>query len=126
MATRIKDLEEFVIKYAEELVARFGSQKQVLSAAILALYDLDDKARGDYMAKAVGRDISKSEKKLTQIEIAENIETLKHFIRYKIPSAEEKRLIESLRQLLADDSAALKSAEKMKHKKGRREPKEAG
>jgi hypothetical protein len=39
MATRIDDLEEFVKKQAEELVARLGSQKQVL------------KARGDYMEK---------------------------------------------------------------------------
>jgi hypothetical protein len=33
MATRIDDLEEFVKEHARELVARLGSQKQVLSAS---------------------------------------------------------------------------------------------
>lgn len=57
MGSRVDDLEDSVKEQAAELVARLGSQKQVLSAGILALYDLDDKKRGDYMMKAVGKDI---------------------------------------------------------------------
>lgn len=120
MATRIDDLEEFVKKQAEELVARLGSQKQVLSAGILALYDLDDKTRSDYMAKAVGKN------KTQDNSVAESIEIVKHFIRYKIPNDEERRLLESLRQLLADDSAAQAAAGKQKRKKNQRGSKEGG
>lgn len=57
MGSRVDDLEDSVKEQAAELVARLGSQKQVLSAGILALYDLCDKKRGDYMMKAVGKDI---------------------------------------------------------------------
>lgn len=73
MGSRIEDLEDFVKEKGFELCARLGSQKQVLSAAILALYDLNDKQRGDYMAKAVGKDIKPSNESHSQDEVYEEI-----------------------------------------------------
>ena len=62
MGTRIEDLTEFAQEPAQELVARLGFLKKVLSAGIMALYDLSPEFREYYMAKAVGLKIPVGEK----------------------------------------------------------------
>jgi len=125
MATRTNDLTEFAKPVADEMAARAGSLKRILSAGVLSLADLTPEQREYYMAKAVGKELTGPESSKPE-SITELIETVKHYVRYKIPSAEERRLLESLRKVLADDSAAQAKGEKQKRRKDRRGPKEAG
>jgi len=55
----------------------------------------------------------KQTKKTEEINIIECIETVKHFVKFKIPSAEEQRMIASLRQILGPEPK-----QKRKEKKG--------
>ena len=58
MGSRTDWLTDFAKPFADELVERTGSQKRVLSAGVLALYDLTPEQREYYMAKAVGKDLT--------------------------------------------------------------------
>ena len=54
MATRTEDLTEFAKPIANELTAKTGTLKRVLSAGVMALYDMTPEQREYYMAKANG------------------------------------------------------------------------
>jgi len=80
----------------EDLAPIFGL-KNILSAGLLLIGRLSAEQKQALIKEANG--IVKSERQ-TEPTISESIETIKHFVRYKIPSAEEQREIESLRQAL--------------------------
>jgi len=124
MATRIDDLEEFAKPVAAELVARSGNLKRILSAGVMALQDSSAETREYYMARAVGKEVERNPEQekiraillrlLDELQIGRSEDKaamrtepineltakIKHFITYKIPSAEEKRELESLRKAL--------------------------
>jgi hypothetical protein len=80
-----------------ERLEKIFSLKAILSAGILVFDKLSAEQKQEMIAEANG--IIKTEKK-TEPTISESIETIKTFVRYKIPSANEQREIESLRQAL--------------------------
>ena len=85
MATRTNDLTDYAKPIADEMAARMGSLKRVLSAGIIALSDLSPDQREYYMAKAVGQDIKESDSP-KPIPLAECAAIVKQFVIYKIPT----------------------------------------
>lgn len=74
MAKRTNDLTEFAQPVADELAARCGSLKKVLSAGIMALNDMSPEKREYYMSLASGKkaeppldDISKLKEHIRKI-----------------------------------------------------------
>jgi len=122
MTRRIDDLTEFAKPVADDLADRMGSLKRVLSAGVLALADLSPDKREYYMAKSVGKEPLNPAIDSTGQPINDIVENIKYFVRYKIPSDEERRVLESLRQLLSDDIAARAIAGKQKRKSHRKKP----
>jgi len=59
MATRTNDLTEVAKPVADEMAARTGTLKQLLSAGVLAFANLTPAMREYYMALAVGKEIPK-------------------------------------------------------------------
>lgn len=60
MATRIDNLTKIAIPIAQDMSDRYGTLKNVLSAGILVFASLSPQEREIWMAKAVGRDITKT------------------------------------------------------------------
>ena len=58
MATRTQDLTEFSKPIADEMAARCGSLKHVLSAGVIALKAASPGMREIYMARATGKDVA--------------------------------------------------------------------
>lgn len=62
MATRTDDLTEFSKLLADELKAKYGNLKRVLSAGVLALNDMSAEEREYYMAKAIGVEVERPQR----------------------------------------------------------------
>lgn len=125
MGSRTDWLTEFAKPVADELAARMGSQKRILSAGVLALADMTPDQREYYMAKAVGQDTKESDSP-KPIPFAECAAIVKQFVRYKIPTPEEQQIIDSLRQILADDNVVREDAEKQRRKNHLRKSSKSG
>jgi len=94
----------------DRLTPAFGL-KGILSASLQLFDELDDsekiarvaeaKKQEDVIAEANGK-IDKPNKH-NDDEVGECIENIKHFVKYHLPSEEERRLIESLKQALGPE-----------------------
>jgi len=125
MGKRSDWLTEFAKPVADVLADRMGALNRVLSAGVMALADMTPDQREYYMAKAVGHDIKESDSP-KPIPLSECAAIVKQFVRYKIPTPEEQRIIDSLRQILADDSVVREDAEKQRHKNRLRKSAKSG
>lgn len=85
----------------DDLASIFGL-KNILSAGLILLGRLSAEQKQVIIAEANNKD-SKPKIKCSDIDMSECIEMVKHHVKYKIPSAEEKRLIEGLRQALGPE-----------------------
>lgn len=89
--------KEFVLKFRQQAAKRKFKQIDILRQLISWWNSLDvEKQRSFYFDDNF---VQKDEP-----TISESIETIKHYVRYKIPSAEEQREIESLRQALSAET----------------------
>jgi hypothetical protein len=107
--------ESFVVCF-EQIVAQLGPPKyRILEVAI----EVFDALSRDVQYRLRGFDQAEREpifRLLGQLDkgpsdeqgpaIRESIEMVKHFVRYKVPSAKEQQLIDSLRKALGPDSGS--------------------
>ena len=131
-------IDESFVECFEKLYDKLGPPKyRIIEAALevfdalpngvqylLITYNHEEREPIFSLLNQIGK--AKQDKQAKDSTIHESIEMVKHFVRYKIPSAEQQRLLDSLRQLLSDDTAARASAEKQRRKKDRHNPSEAG
>jgi len=104
MAKRTNDLTEFAKPVADDLAARCGSLKKVLSAGILALKTLSAEEREKFMAAANGIELEPSKEiKKTKQNLRESIDNVKYFAKFKLPSPEDQKALDELRRVLGPE-----------------------
>jgi len=113
MAGRTDWLTKFAKPVADDLAARCGSLKKVLSAGILALKALSAEEREKFMAAANGMELkSLKEAKKTKPDLQEAIDNVKYFVKFKLPSPEDQKALDELRRALGSEIAKQKKKAK--------------
>ena len=85
----------------EDLAPIFGL-KNILSAGLVLLGRLSAEQKQAIIAEA-NRKNSEPKIKCSDVDINECIEFVKHFVKIKLPSPEEQRMIDSLRKALGPE-----------------------
>ena len=123
MGSRSDWLTDFAKPVADDLAARSGSLKHVLSAGVMALAGCTAELREYYMARAMGAeiDIQAEEARIARILIK-----VLRGDRNGHLSAEDQAFLESVGQLLAADSGEPAEQEAVGRNQGKRKPSKAG